>query len=271
MATTRTSTAAVIAAILTVGGCGGGGGGDGRSHVPSAAEIGGTYDLTTTVRGGTEPSRSGVGVVGVGDELHLELSEPLAALSGALERNGSLRLEGRTTGSDVIEPLQATARVRRIDDTYWITGTIQTLDVDFAMSRPVGSDLQNASGRYRLTFSRSFGRHDGPSVIDLTADVSVGGSAKLAAGHEVDARGNELADLSFGMLDVAPSGRFHLETTYADPNGGCGAGPEGTGPCVLRVDGQLPESGATAAARAELLGGLRMQVAAGEIQIERTP
>jgi len=69
-----------------------------------------------------------------------------------------------------------------------------------------------------------------------------GGSASIIDAREVTTSDHGidglLSTLPFALLDLAPSGRFHLETTYLPVVGRCPG--FGEGPCQLRIDGELP-------------------------------
>jgi len=251
------------------------------ARVLEAADIVGTYDLTVTTAL-DEPASVGIGWVADGDELYVQLTVPAVALQGPLRRDGRLGLTGVTTGSDVVLPVSAAGRARAADGVYRIELSIAGVPGDpiggapggaiaVVMERPIGCDLREAHGRFRLDCAgpRASG-YEGPATLEIVVPVDASGSAYLGATSVVAADDRVLAQLRFALVDVAPSGRFRLEAEYVvadgcDPTGAIGASSQ------WQVNGAWPlgPAGTVTRGRYALLTGLRTEIESHDIMITR--
>lgn len=107
----------------------------------------------------------------------------------------------------------------------------------------------------------------GASALLIAMLAGCGGSG--GGTTDEDEHGAILATLSFGLIDLAASGRFHLVATYAFPDGSCIG--IGGAPCQLRVDGTLPgrNDGPGLTSDYQLLDGLRMGLRSGAVEMTR--
>ncbi|MEO6029621.1 MAG: hypothetical protein ABIR79_22370, partial [Candidatus Binatia bacterium] len=247
------------------------------ARVLEAADIVGTYDCTLTTP--LDDSASvGIGWIADGDELYVQLTVPAVALQGALRRDGRLVLGGVTTGSDVVLPVSASGRVRAADGVYRIEVAIAGVSagapdsaVEVVMERPIGSDLRHAHGRFRLDLvgPRATG-YEGPTTLEIVVPVDASGSAYLAATSMVAADERVIAQLRFALVDIAPSGRFHLEAEYVVADGCDPMGIIGTA-SQWQVDGEWPlgPAGTVTRGRSSLLTGLRTEIETNDTMITR--
>ncbi len=248
-------------------------------------DIVGTYDLVvTTPLDGAAPV--GIGWVADGDALYVQLTVPPIALQGTLRRHGCLVLEGVTTGSDGVVPVSATGRVRAEDGVYRIELAIADTParrpgapaiaapgepIAIVMERPITADLREAHGRFRLDFvgPRASGCAD-PATLEITVPVDASGSAYLDAGSVVVEVDRVIAQLRFALVDVAPSGRFHLEAEYVAAEGCDPAGLIGTS-AQWQADGQWPFGGpgTVTHGRYVLLSSFRTEIETHDLVITR--
>jgi hypothetical protein len=232
-------------ALLCAAACGGGGDTDvgASARVPAATELVGSYDIGTTPPGAS----AGVATVFVHDRVHedvldelfLNLNAPAVSLHGALHADGTLPLEGMTTGSDAVLRIHGEARAEQRDATLRIAGTLNT-GMTFVMERPLDADQSRASGRYRLRLSPSPQPDHGDGTIELELRVQPNGVATADGnGAERDAAGTPIGTVSNLSAVVAPSGRFTLTMQYDFvPGGACLFGQH----CRLDVGGVLPRA-----------------------------
>jgi hypothetical protein len=230
---------------LLVAGCGDGGGGGSAARIPSAAELAGTYDLTTTPDGDT-PSIGGVGLVS--DDLHIELSAPYVSLHGLLGQEGTVALEGMTLGSDAITPLTGHASVEQRDDVYRVSGTIDAMGpfgaTTFVMERGVGADQRSKSGRYRATLPHGVGCLDCEGHIDFDIVVGFDGTGTAAGAPEFDQGRIAVGRTGTASVLVAPHGGFMLAAPYGEAlNLRCGVSVSEFGGCRITLQGNLPDRG----------------------------
>jgi hypothetical protein len=237
---------------LLVAGCGDGGGGGSTARIPSAAELAGTYDLTTKLQG--EEIAVGVGIAGEvvdgSGVLFVELTAPAASLQGPFKPDGTAQLEGTNLGSDAREFLAATVRAEERDGAYRITGKFTgpfEANTAFRMERAVGADLSGSSGHYRVTLASSPSdcRCETSILFDLTVPPS--GEGFATATTESDGHGNVVGLVSRAGVDVSPSGRFTLSAHYALAETQMCLGASGAGQCTLTLAGILPRDATTSA------------------------
>ncbi len=231
-----------LTALALLAACGGHNAAD--EHIPSAADIAGTYDLTATFHD-TQSTERGVARIGIDSEFNASLTVPPVTLHGTLEADGTLALTGITTNSDAVLPVRARGRIAVVDRVCRVVAEITGSgmgDADVVMERPIGTDARGAAGSYRIELTPSPSGCGCPGRIDLAAAFDRGGLASIAdaqeltsADHGVD---GVLATLPFGSLELAPSGRFHVGASYEPIAGPC-AGFGGV-PCRLEIDGELP-------------------------------
>ena len=261
----------VIALIgLTLAACGDGGGGHGSAaRVPSPDELAGTYDLTTTLPGSSTMSRG----VGTADgNLALTLSVPPVFVHGAIGADGTTALDGTNVGSDAIQFVHGHARVEAHAGVLRIVGGLDEgfeSPATFTMERPVGADLRNASGRYRLTFTVSPSRCGCASTIDLALAIPAAGTGTAGDAPEVSGD-SVVGSLSRTSIDVAPSGRFTMSGHYGLFDAFCGPISAIAGACALSLRGTLPtHAGESADADFVVQDGLTFTIAAGTVAITR--
>lgn len=238
---TRRRSLAVLVLVCAAA-CGGGDDSDGGgfAHVPQAADLVGSYDLTIT-RG--ETPTPGVATVGfANDELRLRLSDgdilthDTFAFHGALQRDGAIALTGRLENGDFIVDLHGDAHAEQRAGILRIAGSFER--GDFVMERPFGADQRDQSGRYRLRFLPSPQHVHGNSTVELDLHVDLTGHTEVDTdGAERDDDGNEIAAWSNTSVDVAPSGRLRVATQYDFvAGGGCFFGAH----CHVTAMGVLP-------------------------------
>jgi hypothetical protein len=188
---------AVTLTLLVAAACGGGGGGDGGADVPQAAELVGSYDLTTTR---DRRAAAGVARVAVGADTSLELSDPPVALHGTPRDDGTMAVTGFTTHSDDVATLSGTASVERHDGVLRIAGSLDDGSA-FVADRPAGFDQSPTSGTYRFHFIGRVGNPDAEGTVDVELRVDADGRTSLRTGG---------APWLTADMILAPSRRFRL-------------------------------------------------------------
>ncbi len=210
-------------------------------RVPAAAELVGTYDLTTTVSGGSQPVL-GIGSVGVQDEeLVVGLTAPPVSLRGTLAPDGTYAFEGHTTHSDAVTLVEGTARVEARGDVLRIDGTIEGVlgAQTFRMERPIGTSLASATGRYRVTFVTSPGGCGCETHADLDLTIADTGSGSGGTAEEIDAGGTVVGSLVDISVRISPGRRFDVTTSYGSSHSQHCTGSAPVFTCTLSLGGSL--------------------------------
>lgn len=240
MATMRRSIVIALAG-LTLAACGDGGGHGSTTRIPSADELAGTYDLTTTFEGSSQPVRGVASAVGgASGDFELTFSAPSAEARGTLQADGTTALDGMTLGSDAIEFVHGQARAEVRAGVLRISGTLDAGiqgRVVFTMERPLDADLSGMSGRYRVTFARSQSSCGCATAADLELTVAADGTGTAADASEIDSAGVAVGVLTRVSLRVSPSGRFVLSAGYRNPPlGSCTAALAALGHDVTHLE-----------------------------------
>lgn len=241
------------------------------SRIPQAVDLSGTYDLAVV---NPERGRPADGVAWVsGDDdgaVYVHLTYPAVAMQGTLKIDGRITFEGRTVGGDVLGGASAIGKVRTRDGIHRITLVVTApAATTLVLQRPLDADLRRSGGRFRLVLDGA-GRtgRDCTTTVDFTVPADAGGSPAIGTSPLIGTDAASIATFRFAAFDVAPSGRFHFEAEYV-AEGGCDSAA-GNGPAAqLRMDGAWPLDSPTAAARYQLVNGLRMEVSGGNVTITR--
>ena len=143
--------------------------------------------------------------------------------------------------------------------------------IEVVMERPLGSDLRDAHGRFRLDFDGPHASgYEGPVTVEIVVPVDASGSAYLDATAMVAADERVIAQLRFALVDIAPSRRFHLEAEYVAADGCDPMDVIGTA-SQWQMDGEWPvgPAGTKSRGRYALLTGLRTEIETNDTMITR--
>lgn len=262
----------IALAGLAVTGCGEGGNHGSSARIPSAAELAGTYDLTTKF------DDQGSGATGIGvvsGDLFLELTVPFVGLNGLLGKSGAVDLEGMNLGSDAIEFVTGHAQVDERAGFFRVFGRLEggafTNQLTFSMRRPVDADLTAASGRYHVVFESASSQCACERSVDLDIGLTKGGTGSADGPVDiVRENGERDATLRSISVIVSPTARLKISAHYGDAAPPCGAQVLPGGPCTLSVTGTLPDKpGTSTSASAILQDGLTFQIGSDAVTITR--